>query len=297
MIRGIARFSLAAVGALVLVSCSKGASTPSSNLSASDFPYAHAAGATTLVGTGIPGFAGDNGHASRAQLHAPGGIALDSSGDLFIADTDNCRVRMVPARSGTEFGLDLHEGDILTVAGGTCGGSSSDGEPGTVAVDPSGDLFIAFGSAGRVEELPAKTATDFGRRLEEGRLTTIAGGAASGFAGDGGPAATSELDDPSGLAVDPAGDLLVSDTSNCRLRVVAATTGAHYGLTMTAGDIYTVAGTGVCGSAGDGAPPRSMRRSGTRALWPWTRMATSSSPTRAIARFACSPPTRARSSA
>jgi len=161
---------------------------------------------------------------------------------------------MVPARSGTEFGLDLHKGDILTVAGGTCGGSGSNSEPGTVAVDPSGDLFIALGSAGRVEELPAKTATDFGRRLEEGRLTTIAGGAASGFAGDGGPAALSELDDPSGLAVDPAGDLLVSDTGNCRLRVVAATTGFHYGLTMTAGDVYTVAGTGVCGSAGDGAP-------------------------------------------
>ena len=138
-------------------------------------PYAHAPGATTLVGTGSPGFAGDGQPAADAELDAPTGVVEDRSGDLFIADTDNCRVREVPARSGTSFGVRVRAGHIVTIAGGPCSDPTRNPEPVALALDPAGDLFIAFGSAARVEELPAT-----------GTPTTLAGTGVAGFAGDEG---------------------------------------------------------------------------------------------------------------
>ncbi len=91
---------------------------PSARLAAD--PYAHAPGATTLAGTGSPGFSGDGHEAVDAELSGPTGVVEDGSGDLFIADTGNCRVREVPARSGTSFGIPVQAGQIVTVAGGPC---------------------------------------------------------------------------------------------------------------------------------------------------------------------------------
>ena len=210
-------------------------------------------GSMPAAGTGRPGFAGDGGPASQARLDAPGAIAEDASGDLFIADTGNCRVREVPAKSGLSFGHRVHAGHIVTLAGGRCG-TDADPPPSALALDPSGDLFIASGPGERVEELPAHSNSMFGEPVTAGRLAVVAGTGIAGYSGDGGAAVRSELDDPSGLAVDPAGDLLVADTANCRLRLVAASSGSRFGVDLRRGQIDTVAGNGVCGSSGDAGP-------------------------------------------
>ena len=215
--------------------------------------YATASGATTVAGTGTPGYAGDGGAAVGARLDAPSGLAEDASGDLFIADTGNCRVREVAASTGIDFGHRVQAGQIVTLTGGPCG-AVADPAPSAVAVDATGDLFIASGPGNRVDELPARSGTSFGRSVTAGKLVSLAGTGVAGSVGDGSPAAQSELDDPTGVTVDPSGDLFIADTANCRLRMVAASTGTRFGISVVRGSIYTVAGTGVCGSNGDGGP-------------------------------------------
>jgi hypothetical protein len=202
---------------------------------------APAAGATTVAGTG-------------ARLDGPGGVAEDTSGDLFIADTGHCRVREVPARTGLSFVRRVTAGHIVTIVAGPCGGPGRHPAPSALAVDADGDLFVASGSGNRVEELPARSGESFGVPVTAGRLTTVAGTGSPGGSGDGGPAARSELDDPTGIAVDPQGDLLIADTADCRLRMVAATDGERYGEPVVTGHIQSMAGTATCGSGGDGGP-------------------------------------------
>jgi NHL repeat len=253
------------VGALVIITTASttfavvlgpghGAATSTTTSLTTSDPYAHAAGATTLVGTGTPGFSGNDDRAVNSQLNSPAGIVEDASGDLYVADSGNCRVRELPAKTGISFGLHVNAGDLVTIAGGTCGDTSNYPEPSALAVNTAGDLFVAFGTANRVEVLPATNPGAFGTSMTVGKLMDVAGTGVAGYAGDGGSALRSELDDPTGLAVDTYGDLLISDTANCRLRLVAASSGNRFGLTVVKGHIYTVAGNGICGSAGDGGP-------------------------------------------
>jgi sugar lactone lactonase YvrE len=153
---------------------------------------------------------GDGGPAVGASIRFPEGIALDRAGNFFIADTYQHRVRRVDAATGR----------IATVAGNGVAGFSGDGGPGTqarlgsptsVAVDSEGNLFIAEKRNHVVRRLDSLT----------GRIETVAGSGSKGFAGDGGPAAESLLDNPSDLDIDPAGRLLIADTDNHRIRVLA----------------------------------------------------------------------------
>jgi hypothetical protein len=215
---------------------------------------AHDAGARTLVGTGLPGFNGDGKPTTKTSLDGPDAVVEDASGDLFIADNGNCRVRELPARTGTTFGIHLRAGVIATLVGGNCHKARANPAPTALAVDRSDNLYIAFGPAARVEVLPARSTTLFGERMTAGKLTSVAGTGVPGFGGDEGTARQAALNDPTGLAVDPSGDLLISDTANCRLRLVASTDGNRFGKRVIRGAIYTVAGNGICGSAGDGGP-------------------------------------------
>jgi DNA-binding beta-propeller fold protein YncE len=215
---------------------------------------AHSPGATTLAGTGSPGTAGVGGNATSAQLDAPVAVVEDRSGDLFIADAGSCRIQEVPARTGTAFGRHLRAGILTTLVGGSCRTPATHPEPSALAVDAGGDLFMAFGPAARVDELPVRATTVSGRRVTAGTLVRVAGTGTPGDAGDGGPADRSQLDDPTGLAVDADGDVLIGDTANCRVAMVAANDGTHFGVAMVGGHLYTVAGTGTCGSTGDGGP-------------------------------------------
>ena len=190
---------------------------------------------STFAGGGTSG-RGDGGPALKAQLISPYGVAVDSAGNVYIADSRDSRVRKV--------GLD---GTITTVAGGGNppkgvgdGGpatSASLGQPVAVALDRSSNLFIA--DASRLYETVRKVAPD-------GIISTVAGGG-NASPGDGGLAVNAQFSQPAALAVDGAGNLYIADSGAGRIRKVA-----------TDGTISTVAGGGTLGR-GDGGPATSAQ--------------------------------------
>ncbi len=191
---------------------------------------------TTYAGDGTPGYSGDGGPATTAELSSPRGIGVDSAGDLFIADLGNNVIREVVAATG----------DIITVAGDGTAGYSGNGGPATAAelnqpngvvVDPTGDLFIADDNNSAVREVVKAT----------GDIVTFAGDGTAGYSGDGGPATDADLNAPVGVALDSVGDLFIADSSNNMVREVVAATG----------EIITVAGDGTAGYSGDGGPATS----------------------------------------
>ena len=219
----------------------------------------------TVAGTGTAGFSGDGGPAGRATLDHPGAVAVEGDGDVVVADTGNHRVRVVASRTGVAFGHRLAAaGTIRTVAGtGRLGGYSGDGGPASgallnlptgVAVSRTGDVAVADQNNNRVRLVAARSGRRFGQSLVAGDLTTVAGTGAAGDAGAGGPGRMAELDAPSGVAFDAHGNLVVAEFGGNRVLVVAASSGKFYGRSMTAGDLYVLAGTGAVGSTGDGGP-------------------------------------------
>jgi trimeric autotransporter adhesin len=199
----------------------------------------------TVVGTGTAGYSGDGGPATEADLNSPFGVFVNSSGNIFIADTDNCLIREVTS------------GDIQTVAGTvptpTDGGPlpncgySGDGDPATTAelndpegvfVDGAGDIFIGDSGNNRTREVFASN----------GNIETIAGNGTEGHSGDGGPATQAELFSPVGVAVNGSGDVFIADSENCLVREVSA------GNIQTVVGSFSTAGTPICGYSGDGDP-------------------------------------------
>ena len=151
---------------------------------------------TTVAGNGTGAYGGDGHAATAAELYRPYAVALDAAGDIFIADFGNQRIREVNLA-----------GVITTVAGNGTAAYGGDGGPATsawlsypegVAVDAAGDLFIADTDNNRVREVSHATGT----------ITTVAGNGTSGYAGDGGPAASGEIDTPASVAVDASGSVL-----------------------------------------------------------------------------------------
>ena len=185
-----------------------------------------------MAGNGTGSYGGDNGPATSAQLNAPYSVAVDSSGNLYIADKENNRIRKIS------------NGAITTVAGNGPNSYGGDNGPATsaqlngpygVALDASGNLYIADYHNNRI------------RKVSNGVITTVAGNGTLGYSGDNGPATSAQLDDPTGIAVDAAGNLYIADTDNHRIRKVSN------------GVISTVAGSGRAGYSGDNGPATSAR--------------------------------------
>ena len=132
-------------------------------------------------------------------------------------------------------------------------------------MDRAGDIaFTAVTVDGAdtttVDLIPARSGTFFGRRLTAGRLYTVAGDGSAGFGGDGGPARDAEFDFAFGtaaVAFDGSGNLVVADGGNNRVRLIAVRSGRFFGRDMTAGDVYTIAGTGASAGSPVTAGPRS----------------------------------------
>src|SRR5215831_12056524 len=209
------------------------------------------------------GFSGDGGPAAAALLNQPGAVKVDGAGNLLIADTNNFRVRVVAATSGTFYGQVMTAGNIDTVAGNGNARYSGDhgpairaqiANPRSAAVDGAGNVVIADELNGRVRVVAAASGTFYGQAMTAGNIYTVAGTGGPGFSGDGGPATQATLLRPASVTVDDGGNLVIADTRHSRVRVVAATAGTFYGRAMTAGNIYTVAGNGLFGSSDDGVP-------------------------------------------
>ena len=188
--------------------------------------------ASVFAGDGTFGFRGDGGPATAAVLSGPSGVSLDANGNLYIADEQNHRVRVV-----SSFGM------ISTAAGTGLPGGPVDGLPAAYAsldapagvlVDPAGTLWIGEFFGNRVVKL-----------FPGGMVQTVAGNGTPGYNGDSRTAASAELMSPGQTAVDTAGNLYIADMGNNRIRMVAPS-----------GMISTFAGTGAPGYSGDGAQSR-----------------------------------------
>jgi len=198
----------------------------------------------TIAGTGTANYTGDGLSATAATLNLPSGIALDGAGNLYIADTGNNAIRRVDAVTHA----------MTTVAGNGSGlpGYAGDGSPATsvavllngpqgVAVDAAGDLYIADTNNNCIREVAVAT----------GMMATVAGEyngpfghGVGGYNGDGTLATVATLNQPYAVILDAAGDVLIADAANNRIRIVNATTQL----------ISTVAGNGIAGSGGDNGP-------------------------------------------
>ncbi len=183
---------------------------------------------TTIAGSGVFGLFGDQGPATQAQFASPWGFAVDSSGNIYIADTFNHRIRKITS-----------DGTVTSIAGQNSPGFSGDNGPASfaqlnrptsVAVDSAGNVYIADTSNHRMRKIDAR-----------GTITTVAGTGANGFAGDNGPASSAQLNLPESVAVDAGGNILVADTGNHRIRRISAS-----------GMITTIAGSDP--GAGDNGP-------------------------------------------
>jgi sugar lactone lactonase YvrE len=227
--------------------------------------YGHSATASSIVtvaGNGTDSSGGDGGLPTAAQLYEPEGVVVDGAGNLIFGDS-NGRVWFVAAVTGSYYGRSVTAGSIYAIAGTAANGDEGDGVPAStallssptaVALDGAGNLFIGDFNSYRVRVVAAADGEVFGQTVTAGNIYTVAGTGTSGFNGDGILATTAELAEPQGVAVDGDGNLVLTDTWNARVRVVAATTGTFYGQEMTAGYIYTIAGTGTVGFGGDGGP-------------------------------------------
>ncbi len=184
---------------------------------------------TTVAGNGTPGFSGDGGAATSAQLDSPSAVAVDAAGNLYIADVTNQRIRMVTAG-----------GTITTIAGtGTVGFSGDNGpataanlnQPSGVAVDSNGVVYIADQANFRV------------RKVVAGTITTAAGNGTFGLSGDGGPATAAQLNSVTAVIVDVANNLYIVESYDVRAVLAGQV------------NIQRVAGTGSPGYSGDGGAP------------------------------------------
>ena len=169
---------------------------------------------TTLAGTDISGYSGDGGAANSAQLNAPQGVAVDSLGNVYIADTDNNAIRKVAAGTITTLATNANFNYLLQMA-----------------TDSANNVYVADGGACVVWKI-TPTGT-----------VTVAAGVVNvcNYNSDGIPATTAYLNGPYGVAFDGSGNLYIADNNNARLREV-----------NTSGTISTIAGDGNCGYTGDG---------------------------------------------
>src|SRR5579883_1122616 len=185
----------------------------------------------TVAGSGTAGYAGDGGPALQAEFNGPSALASDAAGNLYVYETFGYHVRRIDAALKTVATIAGTGSPGFSGDGGTPTSAAFSGTVGALFVDNSGVLYVADTGNAAIRKISADLST----------ISSIAGTASPGFAGDGGPAAQAQLNAPNGVAVDASGDIFIADTANDRIREIASADGS----------IFTIAGGGT---AGDGGP-------------------------------------------
>ena len=191
---------------------------------------------STIAGDGTLGYLGDSAAATSAELDSPCGVAVDSSGNVYIADTLNHVIRKVAGGTITTFAGDQSLGSGYS--GDTAAATAAQlNTPVGIVVDSAGNVWIADTGNSVIREVTT-----------DGNINTIIGNSYADYGGDGGPAIASSLNHPLGLALDAAGNMYIADQLNQRIRMVAATKG----VISTTSIITTVAGNGILASKDTG---------------------------------------------
>ena len=202
-------------------------------------------------------FLGGRDLATECKLNLPWGVAVDSSGNVYIADYENNYVRKV---SITDHNIYAYAGYAYTATiqdpGGYYGNNvaATSAElyaPMGLAVDSSNSLFITDSANQRIREVYISGTIPNVSSPTAGHIYTVAGNGTTGFSGDSGLATSAELNNPAGVAVDPSDNLYIADSYNQRIRLVAHSTG----------DTSTVAGSSASGFSGDGGAATSAKLS------------------------------------
>jgi streptogramin lyase len=186
---------------------------------------------STVAGTGQPGFSGDGGPATNAQLNQPHSIQLDASDDLFICDIANHRIRKVDARTGVITTFAGTGGKAPTLDGAPIRGTPFNG-PRAIDFDKNGDLWLALREGNAVYKLDRKA----------GIIRHVAGTGKQGFTGNGGPTKEATLSGPKGLSIGPDGNVYLADTESHSIRMID----------LKRGTLELIAGTGERGDGPDG---------------------------------------------
>ena len=176
---------------------------------------------TRFAGTGAPGFSGDGGAATLASLNNPTAAAFDASGNLYVTDQINQRIRRIDS-NGTITTV-AGNGNIAYAGDGGAATSAALNYPGGIAVDGAGTLFIVDTVNNRV------------RKVSGGTISTVAGTGTQGFGGDGGAALQAQLNNPFSIAIDKSGNLYIGDLGNNRIRKIAGAAGGGAPVITSAG--------------------------------------------------------------
>ncbi|MBK8870454.1 MAG: hypothetical protein IPN19_05280 [Elusimicrobia bacterium] len=216
----------------------------------------------TIAGTGIAGYSGDNMAATSTNLNEPGVTLVDSGGNLYIADKNDHRVRFVPQSGGTFFGQSMVANYMYTIAGDGNYPHQGDGgaatsariyAPSSIAFDAEENLYISCANDHRIRFVPKMGGTYFGQSMTANYIYTIAGNGTGSYGGDGGPATSAQIYQPTGVSLDVRGNVYIADQKNNRIRFIPKSDGTYFGQSMTANSIYSIGGTGSLDYNGENA--------------------------------------------
>jgi hypothetical protein len=206
-------------------------------------------------------YTGDGGLATAATLYQVEGLAIDVLNNLYISDNYNNVIRMIPALSGTYYGIVMTAGNIYTIAGNNIQGYSGDNgpalsseisSPGSIQVDAVGNFTFTDTGNNAIRMVPAVSGTYYGISMTAGNIYSIAGNGTFGFSVDGTAGTAAELQTATTHVIDSLGNIYFAENEANLVRMLPQVSGTYLGVTMTAGNIYTVAGMLEDGYAMDG---------------------------------------------
>jgi hypothetical protein len=186
---------------------------------------------TTFAGKGTAGYSGDGGLATAAEFHFPSAVTVDGAGNVYIADMYNACIRKVDSN-----------GIVVTIAGTGTPGYCGDGaaatsaqlaNPNSLTIDAGGSLYISDYDNNRIRKINP-----------EGTITTLAGNGTPGYMGDGGAPSACEINLPTGVAVNAAGEVYIGDSGNNRIRKISLITSVAQIKEANQPTVYPVPGNG-----------------------------------------------------